>query len=510
MFLSIDRSLLPIKAHYFLYVAAQACVLPYLAAVGRSNGIPESNIAYVFTFIPFGAIFVKVVCGYIADKTQNVTAILLVLVLSLFVSDGMVFFSKSVQEPAAPPLVRLSCPLTKVTLDNPFVNCTELLPPCNVDSCTHNASTEADVVLYGNVSVVSPASVCSLLQPNVTTVHRALPFEVCRLNCSCFEGGYNAVNYAIYAIFVAISFMTGATVFVLSDAAVCEKLGDRANCFGKQRMWGTISWGILSPIAGVAIDAANTATNGRSKYTPGFYIFATLIIMDMIVLHWTPRLRMGTRSSSFFKDLKTVFGGCEFIVFTVWTCLTGVFFGVQATYNTWFLEDIGAPKLVIGLGFAIMTLLAELPLLFVADKILARIGYFSSYCLSFASSAIKLIAYSFLTNPWHALFIDVIGGAAFPLAFASMTVFARENALQGVSASVLCALNACFEGVGVVTGNLIGGICFEKFGGKLTYQYLSVAASLCVVGCALSGFVVRKLRPRDSLSKPPFYESTGA
>ncbi|KAL3180783.1 hypothetical protein MRX96_037209 [Rhipicephalus microplus] len=129
MFLSIDRSLLPIKAHYFLYVAAQACVLPYLAAVGRSNGIPESNIAYVFTFIPFGAIFVKVVCGYIADKTQNVTAILLVLVLSLFVSDGMVFFSKSVQEPAAPPLVRLSCPLTKVTLDNPFVNCTELVAP---------------------------------------------------------------------------------------------------------------------------------------------------------------------------------------------------------------------------------------------------------------------------------------------------------------------------------------------------------------------------------------------
>lgn len=510
MFPSIDRSLLPIKAHYFIYVAAQACVLPYLAAVGRSNGIPESNIAYIFALIPFGAIFVKVVCGYIADKTQNVTAILLVLVLSLLVSNGMVFFGKSVQDPVPPPLARLSCPLTNVSLDNPFVNCTELAPPCNLETCAHNASTEADVVLYGNVSAASSDAVCSLLQPNDTTLHRAFPFEVCHLSCSCFEASYNAVNYGIYVVFVAVSFMTGATVFVLSDAAVCEKLGDRANCFGKQRIWGTISWGILSPIAGVAIDAANTATNGHAKYTPGFYIFAALIVMDMIVLHWTPRLRMGARSSSFFKDLKTVFGGCEFIVFTVWTCFTGVFFGVQAAYSTWFLEDIGAPKLVIGLGFAIMTLLAELPLLFVADKILVRIGYFSSYCLSFASSAIKLIAYSFLKNPWHALFIDVIGGAAFPLAFASMTVFARENALQGTSASVLCALNACFEGVGVVAGNFIGGICFEKFGGKLTYQYLGVASTICVVGCAISGMVVRKLRPRDSLRKSPFYESTGA
>lgn len=213
---------------------------------------------------------------------------------------------------------------------------------------------------------------------------------------------------------------------------------------------------------------------------------------------------------SFFKDIRTVFGGCEFIVFAVWTCFTGVFFGVQAAYSAWFLEDIGAPKLVIGLGFAIMTLLAELPILFLADKILVRIGYFSSYCLSFASSAIKLIAYSFLRNPWHALFIDVIGGAAFPLALASMTVFARENALQGTSASVLCALNACFEGIGVVVGNFIGGVSFEKIGGRLTYQYLAIAATICMVGCGLSGFIVRKLHPKDSLWNDTVDESNGA
>ncbi|KAK8788732.1 hypothetical protein V5799_021491 [Amblyomma americanum] len=434
----------------FLHVhcAAQASVLPYLAAVGRRNGIPESNIAYIFALIPIVAIFVKVICGYVADRTQNVTAILLILNLSLLVSNGMVFFSKSVENSPRPPQGLLDCPAQNRTFENPFRNCTDLAPQvCSVDSCAHNASREFEIAVYGNVSAVATDDLCSVFEQNNAT-GPDVSTGVCRFTCMCYEAERNSVNFAVYVIFVAISFIAGASAFVMSDVATCEMLGDRANTFGKQRIWGTISWGIVSPIAGIAIDAANAATNNQAGYTPGFYVFAVLIVMDMALLHRMPNLRMGEQSTSFFKDIRTVFGGCEVAVFTVWTCFTGVFFGVHASYNPWFLEDIGAPKLVIGLSFSVMTLLAELPLLFVAHRILGRIGYFWSYSLSFAASAIKLVAYSFLGNPWYALLVDVVGGAAFPLAFASMTVFARENARQGTAASVLCYLNACFEGVG--------------------------------------------------------------
>lgn len=499
MFAFIDPSLLPIKAHYFLYVAAQASVLPYLAAVGRHNGIPESNIAYIFALIPIGAIFVKVCCGYVADKTQNVTAILLVLNVALLVSDGMVFFSGRVQDKPHPPVAYLECPVGNLTLADPFVNCTDPTPyQCSVDKCTQNLpNRNFSISVYGNVSEATGDAICPVPRGNGTKASDVAT-QVCRFVCACHEAKDNNVNFSLYVIFVAIAFMTGASVFVTTDAAVCEKLGDRANTFGKQRIWGTISWGICSPIVGIVLDAANAATDNRAGYTPCFYIFAVLLVMDIVLLHCTPRLVMGARSTSFFKDIKTIFGGVEVMVFTLWTCFTGVFFGVQASYNPWFLEDIGAPKLVIGLGYAIMTLLVEFPLLFVADKILIRIGYFWSYSLSFAASAIKLIAYSFLVNPWHALIIDIVGGASFPLAFASMTVFARENARQGTSASVLCALNACFEGVGVVVGNFVGGVSFEKVGGKLTFRYLGIAAAACVVGCGLSGVVVRKRYPRES------------
>lgn len=503
MFSSINRNLLPIKAHYFLYVAAQASVLPYLAAVGRRNGIPESNIAYIFALIPIAAIFVKVLCGYVADRTQNVTSTLLILDLCLLVSNGTVFFSKSVETSPRAPQVHLECPAQNQTFVNPFHNCTNLAPKvCGVDSCALNASRELEILVYGDVSAVPTDDLCSLFTENSTT-GPVVSTEVCRFSCMCYDLERNTVNFAIYIIFVAISFVTGASAFVMSDVATCEILGDKANTFGKQRMWGTISWGIVSPIVGIAIDAANVATNNQAGYTPGFYVFSVLIVMDMVLLHRMPRLRMGEQSPSFFTDVRTVLGGCEVMVFTVWTCFTGVFFGVHSSYNAWFLEDIGAPKLVIGLCFTVMTLLAELPLLFVADRILGRIGYFWSYCLSFAASAVKLVAYSFLGNPWYALLIDVIGGAAFPLAFASMTVFARENARQGTAASVLCALNACFEGVGVVVGNLVGGVSFEKVGGRLTYQYLGIASAACVVGCGLSGVIMRKRYPRDSLWNAP-------
>uniref|UniRef100_A0A0K8RM97 Putative transporter n=1 Tax=Ixodes ricinus TaxID=34613 RepID=A0A0K8RM97_IXORI len=76
---SVNRSLLPLKLHFFLYLAAQACVYAYLAVIGRQNGISAANIAVIFGFTPLAAVLFKPVCGYIIDRTQNATGVILAL-----------------------------------------------------------------------------------------------------------------------------------------------------------------------------------------------------------------------------------------------------------------------------------------------------------------------------------------------------------------------------------------------------------------------------------------------
>lgn len=81
----------------FSFPTVIACVQPYGTAVGHANGIAETTIAYIFTFIPLIATFFKPACGFIVDRTQNATAVLLALQTIALVSFGLVFSSQYIQ-----------------------------------------------------------------------------------------------------------------------------------------------------------------------------------------------------------------------------------------------------------------------------------------------------------------------------------------------------------------------------------------------------------------------------
>ncbi|KAM7282226.1 major facilitator superfamily domain-containing protein 6-B [Ixodes scapularis] len=418
---SVNRKLLPLKAHYFLFLGAQAAVIPYFAAVGRQNGIPETTVAYTFGFVPLAAIACKSLCGYIVDRTQNVTVVLLTLQALLLVSDGVVFFSGSIHTNTVRSEGILQCSEENVTLLDPFTTCSLPPPPECKRLCRESKENGSTSKLRANLSIGNVSDVCSVLSYWNHSV--SSDDGNCELTCACYESTTNKSNLWLYTVFLALAWMTGASVFVISDAAVCDALGDNASAFGRQRLWGTISWGICCPIVGIIIDAANRATEGRSGFTPSFYVFAVLLMMDMVLLYRMPRLRMCKQSPTFFRDVATVFKGAEMPVFT-------------------FLD---------------------------------------------------------LRNPWYALVIELVGGAAFPLAFAAMTVFAKETAPQGTAASVLCVLNAGVEGVGTVLGNVLGGVSFGKNGGRLTFRYIGFASFACAVLCTLSHVVIRRRRPKTSI-----------
>lgn len=74
------------------------------------------------------------------------------------------------------------------------------------------------------------------------------------------------------------------------------------------------------------------------------------------------------------------------------------------------------------------------------------------------------MGYALIVNPYHALFVDVVGGAIFPLFYASLTAFANTAAAPGTSATMQCLFGATFEGLGKFTGCTVdcGGLEHRK------------------------------------------------
>ncbi|KAG0422213.1 hypothetical protein HPB47_001955, partial [Ixodes persulcatus] len=250
-----------------------------------------------------------------------------------------------------------------------------------------------------------------------------------------------------YAVFHALGSLCSGALVVISDAGVSEILGEDVRDFGWQRTGGAIGMGVAGPIVGAIIDEANRRTGGRSGYLPSYFVYALVIILDSVLLCCMPTLRMPKLSVNFFNDIYVVFTNVELAVFAFWTFALGAFFSISISYNTWFLEDIGASKLIIGLISAVSCVCVELPFFSASAWILKKMRYYPSYIFTFLIFGVRYIGSAFLYNPWFALLVEPVTGAALPLTVPAMTVFAKEVAPEGTAASVLCVLNVCFEAI---------------------------------------------------------------
>ncbi|XP_029851239.4 uncharacterized protein LOC115332876 [Ixodes scapularis] len=427
------------KSCFFLSPAV-GCTLPYAPAIGRRNGIPEATMAYILAVTPLLSIPWKILMGYIADRTQSVTRILLTLQLVAVVFYGFLYFSGfMIKTPE--PYGEVSCPGENVTILNSFSVCLQPPEKCFV-LCPTNATefSEIDVsYIFQNTS-----NICHTLWNDTSGYHSS----ACQFKCPCTAGSTDQRVVWFYAVFHALASLCLGAVIVISDAGVSEILGDNVRDFGWQRMGGAIGMGAAGPIVGAIIDEANRWTGGRSGYLPSYFVYTLVIILDSVLLCCMPTLRMPKLSVNFFKDISAAFINVELAVFAFWTCAFGACISIAISYNTWFLEDIGASKLIIGLISAVSCICVELPFFSASAWILKQTRYYPSYIFTFLIFGVRYIGSAFLYNPWFALLVEPVIGAAVPLGVPAMTVFAKEVAPEGTAASVLCVLNICYEAIG--------------------------------------------------------------
>ncbi|XP_077541492.1 major facilitator superfamily domain-containing protein 6-like isoform X2 [Haemaphysalis longicornis] len=457
----INRKLLQFKLHYFFIVAGQGGVLPYLAVVGRQNGIGPATMAVIFAIMPLTSVVFKPICGFIIDRTRNVTAVILILQVVCTLLFGIAFFCPSAKYEEAIFKGQLSCSQREFSVSEGVG--VEWCVPRDSLNCT----LEANQYVWGGVGtrflqdtdkllLKNPSEVCDYL--NGSSFSETFSSE---LKCSCETELFRNLNFWIYSVSAVLAFALAATLNV-GDAAVSDALGSDITAFGRQRLFGTLSYGMTSPLVGYLVDRASDES--YVDYRPGFYVFAVAMFLDVILILSVPKMRTAEVSVNFFKDIRSLLSSPEILLFTLFTFLVGSMMGFLNSFETWFLEDLGTPKYIIGLTKTVQCFGAEPVLFFLSTHILKRIGYFYSYSAAFALFACKALGYSFLRDIWGSLAVNIVGGAVFPMAYPAMAVFAKNKARPGTAASMVCILGATYEGLGSAAGSLIGGISVDMVG----------------------------------------------
>ncbi|XP_074032997.1 sugar baby transporter isoform X2 [Leptinotarsa decemlineata] len=549
----VNKQLLPMKAHYFLWNAGTGPVVPFLSSYARQLGFSSVVVGFVYTILPISGMLAKPFFGSIADRFHCQKILFLIAQLLTAVAFLSIFYAPKIDVDRR---VHFACHENLAVFDT---NSTDSVNDCSMpqlrkdktmDKCEMNCDMkenitdilckdwklsqfcQADHPDTFSFTANVPKSEIDLLGsklifrvPNVTLpdgrvlqpgcpISRSISTS-CQVNCGDYDMNdliavteikdsvvYSLHHFWIFLFLMVLAWIGQAVSVSIGDAICFELLGDRPDKYGYQRMFGSLGWGIVSAVAGLLIDALSSGKS-QKDYTVAFYLSAIFLVLDFLAstrIQYT-QTKLAT---NIFRDIGRLLLNIRINIYLIWCVCVGMCTGLIWQFLFWLIEDlakiqgcetINYVKTLEGIVQAIQCLAGEAPFFFLSGKIIKKLGHIHTMSLVLFAVGMRFILYSVVSNPWYFLPIELMNGITFGLFFACMASYASIIAPAGTEATMQGLVGAVFEGVGVSLGSLLAGWTYKNLGGPLTFRYFGYGA---FVACVLHVAVQYLLSLKDS------------
>lgn len=278
-----------------------------------------------------------------------------------------------------------------------------------------------------------------------------------------------ALSIASFAFF-------SSTIIPLSDSATLNMLGGERSQYGRIRLWGSIGWGLASPLAGKLIDSFGL----KAGFGGAVVLYLVVLLVSLRLSHTRARL-----SVPFWHGLRQVLADRRWYSFLGLAVVGGMSLSVVSNFLFIFMNSLGASKTLMGLVMLVATI-SEIPVLFFMDRLLRRWGARRLMAVSIIVYALRAFLVSLAKVPEILLPIQLLHGFTFALLVGSAVTLADEMAPKGLSATAQGLFSATMGGVGVAIGAVLSGWIYEHFGAPATFQVMSgIAMAVLLVWLTL-------------------------
>eukprot|EP00958_Prasinococcus_capsulatus_P004943 scaffold460_cov445-Prasinococcus_capsulatus_cf.AAC.4 len=161
--------------------------------------------------------------------------------------------------------------------------------------------------------------------------------------------------------------------------------------------------------------------------------------------------------------------------------------------------DMGASSILSGWALSV-TCVVEVAVFMVATQLMTYLKMSNCLHTILVCYILRLTWYSLLPQMpslWWVLPIQSLHGFTFGLMWATLTTFARGVAPEGMSTTVLSVFSSVFGGAGVVSGQVFGGVTYQKYGGVFLFRLTATILFVSNVGLLLLPKRYREQMNRD-------------
>ncbi|KAJ3627703.1 hypothetical protein MTP99_015061 [Tenebrio molitor] len=469
--MKINKKLLPIKLHYFFFMAALGPILPQLPLIGKDLGISSLVMGIITGILPFTFLLTKPFFGLLFDVYRQYRKIIfLSLIITMTLSFGAIYFLPS------KPLLKFNLKFFNYTSSGICDNTTPMV--CNSTCLTKTTSF---------LDTFEIKRLCALPSSHLQSED---------LNCdlTCTEQPapnlYKTLTFWAFIIFISVATIGFNVVNSISDA-VCFDVVENQELYGKQRLWGSVGFGLTGLISGYMVDLVSAKS---LKYIPAFVTMTTCSIFDLFVC-LKLELPVIPAPKHICKDLKLVLNDKHVLTFITFAVLAGMLDALIIYFFFWYLEDLAMQtntpdvKLIEGLILAAETLGAEVIFFSLSGKILQRLGHVHTFTTCFFNYALRFGLIAIAPSPWWFLPIELfMQGPTYALTYTAIVAYADDLAPAGMSATMQGIAAGMSDGTGYAIGSVIGGLLYRYVGGKATFQIFTGMA----LGCGVLHFVLHK------------------
>ncbi|VVC46192.1 Major facilitator superfamily domain,Major facilitator superfamily associated domain [Cinara cedri] len=284
---------------------------------------------------------------------------------------------------------------------------------------------------------------------------------------------------------------------VMEETICTTLLGVNKYLYGKQRLWGSLGFGIFAIVSGACVDWFSKGQEYKN-YTPAFAISLVCFFCDIIIVS-NIEVVQDSNIKIVISDLRKIFTKTTVKAFLLWAVMFGFFMSFIWNFVFWYLEDLSSlyhpetnswMKTLQGLSVIMRCVSGEVLSLFLSSVILRHLDHTNVFSLTFFLFFVDFFLYSVIRNPVWALPIEVINGFTWGLSYSTAISYAAMLSPVGAEGSLQGIAGMAIDGIGSPIGSIFHGYLFKNMGSIASVKLLP---AIPLIACILQTIINRQL-----------------
>lgn len=277
--------------------------------------------------------------------------------------------------------------------------------------------------------------------------------------------------WLLLALVTALSFFR-TPIGSIVDSTVMEMVKRTNSSYGRQRMWGTAGFVLLTLSLGQMLSSDNLR--------PMFWLHTAFLGVGCAVLSFWLPVSSVPQSASLWQGLRVLTHQTGYLSYLVAMMLMGMGVAAFAGFLGLHMLALGSTEQQIGLAWT-ANALPEIPMMYFSSQWFARYSHKRLIIIGFLGFALVWGLVGLAPTPTHIIMILPGMGVCYGFFWVAAVGYASEAAPPGLSATAQALMGAAQSGLGWSLGSVLAGYLWDQADGHWVLLFASAVVALGAV-----------------------------